>query len=143
MTKNQNSAEQKLRRLADAMAKDVEAMSDEEILAEAKETYGDVDRMVAETRQLIENGIAAAGRTHLENARKAIKQRSRETQSNVVRLPLDKKRTILKHLAAKDPALSEGFTLAARIEADSSADIDGLLEDLVELGLIDGDGNIL
>ena len=45
-------------------------------------------------------------------------------------------------LANLNSAIDQKFTLAAREGRDTQADIDGLLEDLVELGVIDGEGNI-
>ncbi len=59
----------------------------------------------------------------------------------MVELALEKKRALIDKFAGNDNQLRERLTMAARNEEDSEADIDSFLEDLVELGIIDDEGN--
>ena len=130
MTNNRDEARRQLDRLADTLARDVDRMTDDELLQEA-----------AETRGVIEATITRHGKRRLTTARHAYEVYISKVRSKVVELPLEKKRALIDKFARKDNQLRERLTMAARNEEDSEADIDSFLEDLVELGIIDDEGN--
>ena len=59
----------------------------------------------------------------------------------MILLPLNRKKALVAQLAHSAGALPERLTIAARNEDNSEADLDSLLEDLLELGVIDDEGN--
>lgn len=141
MSTNRDGPRQKFGRLADALANDVDNMSDQEILKEAAERHGSVEQAAASVRAIVASAIASAGKQRLHALRKAYDAEIGARQSNVVRLPLERKRALLERFAKNDNALQKKLTLAARNEEDSEADLDSFLEDLVRLGVIDEQGN--
>lgn len=141
MTNNRDEARRQLDRLADTLARDVDRMTDDELLQEAAESYGDPEQAAAETRGVIEATITRHGKRRLTTARHAYEVYISKVRSKVVELPLEKKRALIDKFARKDNQLRERLTMAARNEEDSEADIDSFLEDLVELGIIDDEGN--
>ena len=142
MTNNRDEARRQLDRVADALARDVDQLNDDELLREAAESYGDPEKAAAETRGLIEAAIAAHGKRRLAAARQAYEAHAGKVRSKVVELPLERKRALIDRFASNDNQLREKLTMAARNEEDSEADIDSFLEDLVELGVIDEEGNV-
>jgi len=142
------AARRQLRRLAESMADDIVAMTDDEFLAEIKETGQDLDDLARRGERAIANGIAESGRRKLaaarEGARAAAARRKSSGPSNVINLPLVEKRRILQRIAAKNSELRTKLTMAARHEEDgeiSENDLNSLLEDLLDVGAIDEDGN--
>jgi len=131
----------KLDRLGEALAKDVDALSDDELLAEIADDE-DVKSRVAHMRHLVQSAIAESGQRRLARARQGYDAAQKSPpHSNLIQLPLDRKKALVAHFAQNSQALPEGFTLAARNEGDSEADLDSLLQNLLDLGLIDEDGN--
>ncbi len=142
MTNNSDEARRQLDRLADALARDVDRLTDDELLQEAAESYGDPEKAAAEIRGVIEAAIAAHGKRRLMAARHAYEAHTGKVRSKVVELSLEKKRALIDKFAGNDNQLRERLTMAARNEEDSEADIDSFLEDLIELGVIDNEGNV-
>lgn len=143
MSNNHDEARRKLDRLTDALARDVDQLTDEEVFQEVTEVYGDPEKVVEDVEALIEGAIAEHGKRRLTAARRGFETQTARNKSNVISFPLDKKRALLDLFARNDPQLREKLTMAARNEEDSEADIDSFLEDLIELGAIDDEGNIL
>ncbi len=69
MTNNRDEARRQLDRLADTLARDVDRMTDDELLQEAAESYGDPEQAAAETRGVIEATITRHGKRRLTTAR--------------------------------------------------------------------------
>jgi hypothetical protein len=131
----------KLDRLGAALAKDIDALSDDELLAEIGDD-DDVKNRIADMRHLVQSAIAESGRRRLAKARQAYDAtQKRSPRSNLIQLTLDRKKALVAHFAKDSQTLPEGFTLAARNEGNSEADLDSLLQDLLDLGVIDEDGN--
>jgi len=139
MSKN-SDARVKLDRLSEALAKDLDTLSDDE-LSEEIAADSDVEKTVNHMRQLVESAIAEAGRRRLANARQGYEAIAEKQRSKVIQLPLNRKKELVAHFAHGANALPERLTLAARNEDNSEADLDSLLEDLLELGVIDDEGN--
>jgi len=142
MTSNRDEAWRKLDRLGDALARDVDKLTNDELFREAADSHGNTDMAVSATRGVIEAAIAAHGKRRLMAARQAYKAHIDSVKSKVIEIPSDRKRALLDRFANNDIQLQEKLTMAARNETDKETDIDSFLEDLVELGVIDEEGNI-
>lgn len=132
----------KLNRIAEALARDVDAASDAELLAEAAEEHGTAEAAVEDLRNTLKRALDESGRQRLIRARQGYDQTFPGQSAKVIQLPLERKRALLERFAKSGAAGGQKVTLAARNEADSEADVDSLLEDLLELGAIDEEGNI-
>lgn len=143
MTTDRETAYQQLTRLAESLAKDIDSLTDDEVMDEIREIYGDPKKVLAETRHRIKAAVAASQKNRLEMAQNGYQRHASPKRPNVINLPFDRKRALIEHFAANDNLRRSLLTLAARNEEDVVRDIDSFLEDLVELDLIDEDGNIL
>ena len=143
MNKNQNEAFEKLERLCNVLADDIDAMSDEELLAELQEAGEDTDAIAKQTGQRIAEAITKVGRHKMEAARAGYEAETHQTshKSKVFHLPVSRKRELIQHFAQNDDTFKQKLTLAARKEEDSEADVDSFIEDLLDLGVIDDEGN--
>ena len=141
MNKEQNEARQKLERLCNALADDIDAMSDEELLAELEEAGEDADAFAKQTDELVAEAIAKVGRHKLEAARAGYVACQIGHHSNILQWPVERKRHLIQHFAQNDVELDRKLTLAARKGKDTEADMDSFIEDLIDLGVIDADGN--
>ncbi len=142
MNKSQNDSIEKLTRLCNALADDLDSMSDEEMLAELKEAGEDADAIATHTDQLISEAIAKVGRRKLESARAGYVARQIVHHSNILQWPVERKLHLIQHFAQNDTELDRKLTLAARKGKNTEADMDSFIEDLIDLGVIDADGNI-
>jgi hypothetical protein len=138
--KKSSDARVKLDRLGEALAKDLDTLSEHE-LSEEIAADSDIEKTVNHMRQLVESAITEAGRRRLAKARQGYKAVAEKQRSKVIQLPLSRKKELVAHFAHNAGALPERLTLAARNEDNSEADLDSLLEDLLELGVIDDEGN--
>lgn len=124
-----------LERLTDALVEDILSASDEEILSEATEDYGDPKVEADKVRMLFEKTRAMTAKKRLVAAREAIEQEKPEREK-VIHLPPLQARRKLETLLHEHPEATSEFTLAARKGKDlSDEDVLGMLEDLQELGL--------
>ena len=143
MNKNQNEAIEKLERLCNALSDDIDAMSEKELLAELREADEDIDAIAKQTGELIADAIAKVGRHKMEAARVGYEAELHQTshKSKVFHLPVSRKRELIQRFAKNDATFKQKLTLAARKEEDSEADVDSFIEDLIDLGVIDDEGN--
>jgi hypothetical protein len=142
MSNDRDEARRKLGRLADALARDIDQLSDDDLLREATDDYGDSEKATLATKNLFQGAISHYGKHRLAAARKAYRTQSAKGGSRVFRLPLERKRELIEGFARNDNQLREKLTMAARNQEDFEADIDSFLEDLIELGVIDDEGNV-
>lgn len=126
-----------LDRLADAFVDDILNESDDDILAEFRESHSDPGPHAAEMRDLFEKSIIAANKRRLAEAKAgALAVR---TATNAPADIADARARLRAVLDA--PNLPPQFTLAARKENElSDSDIAGMLDDLRELGIVPPDG---
>ncbi len=136
------SDEQRLMRLFDALADSVEEMTDEEVLAEAREAGEDPKVVAAQVAGIIEKSIRAQSeRRRLEARRQyeaAIEAMSRRKYS----LPAtaNARRSLLIATVTQNPGIRSAVTLRHReLRALSDEDVTGYLEKLVDLGLLGGE----
>ena len=137
-------ARRQLGRLADALAEEALNAPDQEFLAELKSEQTPVDAMARAAKEAIAKGIAAHDKAKLA-ARLAAYQDATKQRQTFARgrtaLTLDQKRQIVARFAAKDARLKARLTMAARGEEEmSERDLDGILEDLRDLGALDEEG---
>lgn len=140
MTGNNKKEREALNRMADALVDDIFNTSDEDILAEFRESHGDPDRHAAEMRDLFEKSILIANKKRLAAA-KAGAAASRRPAPVLSSGPIDiaAARARLRGLATT-PGVPQRVTLAARKESElSDNDILGMLDDLRELGILPPD----
>lgn len=126
--------------VADMLAEDILKLSDAELLKEAKEDFNDVASEVSKARNAINSAILKSRKARLFAAKVQLEnKRSTTNQSNVLKFTLNDKMSLINQ--AKKSVKS--LTLAARNEDEmSESDINGMLQDLVDLGVIDENGNI-
>ncbi len=142
MTGRKNEPRDELARLTDSLVEDIMETSDDEVLAEAAEDFADVDAVVNHARELIEGAIVEAGKRRMQRAKEAVRERQQRGGPNVINLPDEKKREIVKRLVAQQPQSVEKITQAARNEGElTGSDLDAMLEALFQLGVIDDEGN--
>lgn len=129
--------------LSDALVDDLMALSDEDLLAEVRESGADPETVARQLREQIEARIASDNRARLERARDEMNAaRAARASSGVVNLPLARKQQILGQFAANDGSLRQRLTMAARKgDGASEREIDDILRDLLDLGAIDDEGN--
>lgn len=129
--------------LSDALVDDLMALSDEDLLAEVRESGADPETVARQLREQIEARVASDNRARLERARDEMNAaRAARASSGVVNLSLARKQQILGQFAANDGSLRQRLTMAARKgDGASEREIDDILRDLLDLGAIDDEGN--
>lgn len=142
MNKEQNKAREKLERLCNTLADDIDAMSDEELLAELKEAGEDANAIATRTGALVADAIVNSGRRKLAAARAGYKAQKAGQSGNILQWPVERKRALIQRFAENDNALKQKLTLAARKGEDTEADMDSFIDDLIDLGVIDDEGNV-
>jgi predicted O-linked N-acetylglucosamine transferase (SPINDLY family) len=140
MTKGNRDYDKELKRVDQAFVEDILARSDSEIIAEVAED-ANPSIVLAHVRDLVRRALDASSKAKMAAARAAMKQTPRKPPA-IIALPLSQKKEILRRLVAKSSALPRQITLAARNEDEmSESDLDGILENLRDLGVIDEQGN--
>jgi len=124
--------------IADVLVDDILESSDEDILNDAREEYEDLDSEINKTRSLIFSAAMKSKKLKLTILKKEINQ-NKTSANNVLSLPVDAKRKLIE-----DAKKSVGsLTLAARNEDEiSEIDTDSVIQDLIDLGVIDENGNL-
>lgn len=127
-----------LDRLAEELVQDILLASDEEILSEAVEDEPDLAQYLTDSKSAYELAKRAVGRQALEAARFAVQKDKAETsKSNVLGLNAEKARKLLEDVIKTNSMDALPMTLAARKGGDlSDSDVQSLLEDLNDLGMI-------
>lgn len=126
--------------VADAFAEDILDLSDDEVMSEAQEKYGDVELEISNTRNIFNSAAMKSKKSKLAAARQHLdSNRNQNNPTNILSLSIrDKKKLITQAKQSVD-----SLTLAARNEEEmSKSDTDGILQDLIDLGVIDENGNI-
>ena len=130
-----------LNQLIDEAVEDLMKLSDAELMAELAEEGADTEAEAQFARNAIAAGIARAGRARLVAARTAV---DRDRTARVVRspVPVASRASILERFANDDPKLKSRLTMAARNgEGITEQEMDSILADLRDLGVIDDEGN--
>jgi hypothetical protein len=124
-----SEARQQLGRLLDALAKEALDTPDEAFFAELTSENFSFDEMARAAEDAIAQGI-----TDHDAGKPADRRAAHKTV---------KRGRIASRLASKEPSLKARIITAARIELDmmSENDVDGLLGDLREFGIMDEDAS--
>ena len=143
MTKKITSIEQ-LEKLTDALVEDIIELSDQEILLEAKEQFNDLSEENNHIRGVINSAVLRASKIKLLEAKKQVNEYKKiAKRNNVIAITNSQKKSVIENFTTQDPDLNQKLTLAARkgegIQTEN--DIEGMFEDMLELGLIDEEGN--
>lgn len=143
MNDDNNSKRAALDRLAQALVDDVLTATDAEILAEAKEDGTDPAATAARLKGIYRNALANAGKARLAAAKAAVGADRRSARPGIITaLDPTAARARLEAVLKRDPETLNKLTLAARKgEGLSDADVQGLLDDLEELGILPSEDN--
>jgi hypothetical protein len=136
----QNKDENRLAllRLADEMIDDILATSDEEILAEFKESYGDPINFANKMRSKVDLLAIGANKDRLITARHKLESEKRLRNVTTLKIDIQIMRQALTKFFSKAPG-SVPVTVAARkekITEMSDDDVVGMVADLEELGFV-------
>ena len=127
--------------IANNIVEDILEASDEEIVNEAQSAFEDVDLEIEKTKKLIQSAVMKSRKQRLFTAKKQLEgKRSSQGGENILTLSFVQKKQLIEQAKQSVPSL----TLAARNEEDiTETDADGMLQDLIDLDVIDENGNIL
>lgn len=144
MTNRKITKFEQLDKLTDALINDIIELSDEETIAEAKEQYGNSSEEINRLRGIITNALLSSAKAKLKDTKNQLNTYNTGVKkNNIIQLSMNEKRNLIERFTLQDPELTKKLTLAARkgegIQTEN--DIEGMLEDMLELGLIDEDGN--
>lgn len=134
--------EQKLMRLFDALADSVEEMTDEEVLADAREAGEDPKAVAAQVAGIIEKSIRAQSERRRLEARRAYEAAVEALARRKHALPATarERRSLLIATVTQNPGIRSAVTLRHReLKTLSDEDVAGYLEKLSELGLLGGE----
>ncbi len=136
---NENNRDKLPMTVANILVDDILEASDEKILDEANETYDDIDSEVKKTKNLIYSAVMKSRKSRLAIIKKELnKNKSKRLDNNILSLPVNDKRKLIEDLKKSN----ESLTLAARNEeAMSEVDINSAIQDLIDLGVIDENGD--
>lgn len=144
MTSKTNNPRDKLDRLADKLREDLYKTSDEEILTEAREDYGDINDSITKVKNVWQSARQATGKRRLLEAKESLdKKRRSQIKSNIPNVTdIIEARKLLRNIIENKTGLIDKITLAARnLNELTDEDVLAILKDLYELGAIpSGDG---
>ncbi len=127
---------EELNTLLDADLQAILDTGDDEIIAEAMEVS---PSLVDDTRQVIADAVTTAGKRCLAAARAEL-DAEQQVSGQVLSWPLERKVVLLRQVRESRANL----TIAARqMETETENDLDSDLDALVDLGVIDEEGNLL
>lgn len=144
MTNKKITSLEQLDILTDSLVNDIIESSDEEILEEAKELFDVPSLEIERLKIIINNAVLKSAKTKLADAKNKVNQHKQQSRKiNVIPISIAQKRTAIENFLTKEPELQQKLTLAARkgegIETEN--DIEGMFEDMLELGYFDENGN--
>jgi hypothetical protein len=141
MSENKNPEREALDRLADALVDDILNASDEDILTEFQESYGDPGRNAEEMQAIFEKSILTANKRRLAAAKVGAAASRIKGSTGAALIDITEARRRLRAVL-DNPEASKKLTMAARKESElSDADVLGMFEDLDELGGLPPDDN--
>lgn len=146
MSDSNNSKRAAIDRLADVLVEDILNATDAEILAEAKEDGIDPATTTARLKDVYKKALAEVRKSRLAAARVAVDDDYRGGRSETVTcLDSVASRKRVEAVLKQNPETHKKLTLAARNgEGLSDSDMQNMLEDLEELGILlpeDNEGN--
>ncbi|MDP1644421.1 MAG: hypothetical protein Q8L71_02815 [Thiobacillus sp.] len=142
MTGKKRNPSEELERLADALVEDILNATNQEILDEAQVDYGNAKVGADEIRALFQLARTKVAKGRLETARNGLAADRAKGMGKVLPFDIAKSRQIVSKFAANDSELQGRLTMAARMgEELSDQDIQGIIEDMIKLGILTEDGS--
>lgn len=140
MTASRKPEGKALLRLADSLAQEVLASSDEEILAELDSEGRNPERYAAEMCARFERTLVVANKKRLIEAKAGVAAARQSGKVPAPSFSIASARARLRSVLST-PGVPPLLTLAARNESDlSDSDVLSTLEDLAELGVLPSEG---
>lgn len=123
--------------LLDAELEALLEANDDAILAEAAELHPDPAAVIARLRGIMTTAATQAGKARLAKARATLDQQD-GSRGKVLTWPVLQKRNLVARLRQE----VKGLTMAARQgQEETESDLDSVIEDLIDIGVIDDEGN--
>lgn len=136
-TTKSKAPEDQLSRLREQLVEDVMSTTDEEIVAELKAAGDDPEVVAARMRDVVQRAVIVSGKVRMAAAKTQLRSQQSKPMP-VTPIDIARARRLLQTAAAKDNDLR--LTLAARNgEAMSDSDVQSLVQDLIDLGLLTDD----
>jgi len=133
-TDGKKAARDQVVRMDNLIMDDLFSMSDEELLREAAENGIDVAAVGVEGQKAFERAQQIVGRNRLALVRQEM---SEDEKKSPIPVDREKAQSEVNAILARNREMSKKLTMAARNEAgELSDDMDGILDDFVELGAI-------
>lgn len=141
--KPRKSDEEVLENLMNELAEGILEISDEELIAEAREARVDPDKAAQRVAELVQRAIEQRGQRKRQEARREYEATIAAMQKRTYRLPDDpqQRRALLDAVVQRYPRVRSAVTLQHRdLTSLSDADVGSQLRKLQELGFLDADG---
>lgn len=137
---NNDRYDHQLKGVVDAFSQSILAASDEELLEDARQSGIDVKADAARLKQMFSATAKAYQKRHLLKAQEDYQREVRTLETTSFTLPTSpaEQRTLLQLVAAQH-AQTAGASFTAKfrdLETLSDADVESLLKDCAELGLL-------
>jgi len=135
----QRTHSKELENICDALAKSVLEMSDEEILAEARDDGDDVAAAAEEVRQVLRNTLKAHKQRRLVEAQQQYELKMVAMFQREYSLPEspEDKRALFLGILNTNPTVNSALTMQHRnFQELSNEDIESYLKQFVELGIL-------
>lgn len=130
-----------LSRLREELAADVMGTSDEEIFAEVRDRGVDPEAAATRVASVLQRAILDSGKENMAAARESL-QKQKAAEDRRVPVDISKARALLEKAAKSDANLQQRLTLAARNgDGLPDGDIQSLVDDLLELGVLTDEGD--
>lgn len=145
MSQQGRDYEKELLRFCEAMAESVASMTEEEVLASAREEGIDTKSSAAELRDMAQKIAREVRLKPLRTAREKYERDRDVLQGQSWRLPASgpERRALLQEVLTRRPELQPLLTAAARELKDlPDEDVESMLRDLAALGCLDGSGGV-
>ena len=130
-----------LQAILDGLAESVAEDSDDQLLAEVKESGQDPNELLARVKGVLRQAVKQTQQRPLRDSRKAYEARVSALERSSYALPAsaDERRTLFMNVIAQNPSVSGMLTAHFReFDKLEDDDITSCLRQLAELGLLDG-----
>lgn len=141
--KPRKNDEEILENLMNELAEGILEMSDEEIIADARESRVNPDEAARRVAELVQRAVEVRGQRKREEARREYEATVAAMQTRTYRLPDDpqERRALLDAVVRRYPRVRSAVTLQHRdLTSLSDTDVGSQLRRLQELGFLDADG---
>ena len=129
-----------LSRLREELAADVMDTSDEDIFLEVRDRGIDPEAAASRVASVLQRAILDSGKQKMTSARESL-QSQKLVNKRSDPIDISKARALLEKAVKSDANLQQRLTLAARNgESLPDSDVQSLVDDLLELGILNDEG---